>query len=714
MKNKIKPKLKFSKKIKYKANKSNKKINIKNLFNKKIITNIKEIFHRNKIKEVVNDKFNRKMKNNLIAIVLVLAITPILAVGLTNYYFENKNMESMIESSNLSIAKSLSREIDTFIDNSFDTLEAISNSNDYFSMERFKTTSKLTKSKTNITQIKDMYILDNKGNVAATSNTIKKAEELNSTDWYKNALNGNRYISNAYQNGYNSTAIVISMPLLSNKREVIGVIAAELNLDELISLVSNQKIGKTGLIYLVDTNGIMIAHKNFLEMVIERYDVIENNIIGAKKAINGEIDVDTYKNNLGNKVIGAFTHVENTKWGIVVEQDVSEVKKITNKGLTRTFLIILLASILIMFLTSIFSKIFTKPIVDLVGVANKIKDGDLTTKVNVEAKNEIGSLQESFNQMTISLYNVISSVNDTVNKIKSSSEELKINAMSTVHASEEISAIVTQVATGTEQQLRSVEDTSIVISDIGNKVKNVEDSSKNILKAVKHASHIAIEGSKSIEETKSTMDNIVIKSKTASSKISDLSNYTNSIGKMINYIDDISRQTNLLALNAAIEAARAGEHGRGFTVVADEIRKLAEQTGNASKEIVTIVSKIQQEMELVTTAMDEGIDEVDKGTIVINNTTKSFESIMIETEKISNTTDEFFNIVRMLSSQMENIEKAINKVSSVSQETGAGTQNILASTEEQTSAVYQINDSVDRLNEMNEELGQLVKGFKIR
>ncbi|MTI67747.1 MAG: methyl-accepting chemotaxis protein [Firmicutes bacterium] len=685
-----------------------KKDKSKKMKNQKV-SKVKKRFKKKK--EKLNSK--RKIKNQLIIATLLLGIIPMLAVGILNYYFEKGNMEEMLEESNLTIAKSMAGEIDVFINSSFNVLDTLSGTHNFLDMDDFESRKVLRTTIDKVKHIQQIYVFDKYGNEITASQSMG-SNDIDSKKWFNNALEGKKHISDSYlDKKSNLPGIIISTPVKNFMGEIEGVIAAKIGLNELVTLANEQNIGKTGLAYIIDKTGVIIGHKEVKKMVLDRYNINEKNIKGAKLALQGKTDYSTYKNIDGNLVIGAYTKVPSTGWGVVIEQDKSEVTSMASEGLIRNLGIISIAIILILIFTSIIARRFSKPLVNLALVVNKIKDGDLTKRSKVDTKNEIGELQKSFNKMAESLYGVISSAKGVVTNVEESSKELSNNVDLTLNASQEISSVVEQVASGTENQMESVETTTNVIHNMSDQVKDVEKRSSNILQAANQASNIAKDGSKDIEETKTVMNNIVSKVKESSDQISELTKYTDDIGKMITFIDGISEQTNLLALNAAIEAARAGEYGKGFAVVAEEIRKLAEQSGNASKEIVNIIEKIQKETKLVSKSMDDGIKEVNKGTKVIDETTKSFENIHKETDGVSKIIEEFSSIVKELSKGMDDIEKSITKVSSISQETGAGTQQVLASTEEQVSAIHDINKSAEELNAMAEELRDLVKEFKL-
>ena len=654
------------------------------------------------------------MKNQIMVAALILATLPMVLLGTINYYFESREIQNNIENSNIAIAKSLASQTDMLVNKSFDVLQTLYTSVDFNNVSKVSATNALVRTTNDVEQLKELYIFDNNGNEILS--TRNKAEKINvkNQDWFKVAKEGHEGVSGWYkENGDKLAGIMIAMPMKDTLGRKTGIIAAKLDLFDIAKLTINSKVGETGVAYIVDKNGIIIGHPEFKEKVLDKYDVVENNIVGALESIKGNTSSKTYTNDIENTVIGSYTIVPSTGWGVVVEQDESEIKETLADGLKRIIYLVGIVVLISIGFSMIFAGIFTRPLVELVTVANKVKNGDLTETIKITASNEIGELQKAINQMINSLFDIILSVNESVHRVKMTSEDLKESGAITIKASEDIANIIEEVAVGAEKQLMSVDGTSDIVKNMIDIVKNVEDRSKHILTAANQASMIANEGTKNINITKIAMGSIADKVNTSSDQISKLTERTDEIGEIVKFINNISRQTNLLALNAAIEAARAGEHGRGFAVVADEVRKLAEQTSSASKDIVKIIKQLQDEMKLVSKSMEVGKNEVDKGTSIIDDTTKSFENILIETSKVNDVAENFTGIVGGLMTNVEEIEHAISNVSVISQQTAAGTQTVLASTEEQTATITNMNDSTEKLNEMADVLKMIIQGFKI-
>ncbi len=667
---------------------------------------------KSKIKSL---NIKRKIRNQITVIVLILAIIPILIIGLINYYTQKEDIENHTIASNEIIANSLSKQIDFFIQNSFHILNTLAATHDFINMNEQEASTNLADIVLEVEQIQTLYVIDLEGNEIASTKGNSLNENFSDEEWFINGVNKEKYISDS--DIYNMLpGVMITVPLKDYLDRQVGILVANISLKKISEITQEHKVGKTGIAYIVDKTGIMIGHPNFKEKVMEQHNAKEDGIEGVVDALESQTTSPKYKKYLnedGEMVLGVYTTASSTGWPVIIEQNESEIRTTASQGMTRTLYVSGIAIIMIIFLSSIVSRIFSNPIEKLANVANKVEGGDFTKRVQISSRNEIGGLQNAFNKMIDSVNIIISSIKEVSDNVKLTSNHLNESAKLTVDASDQISKVIEDVAIGTDRQLRSVEETTTIVANMVNDVRTVEDRSKLILQATNVASNIANSGAKDVQFTKQAMEAISNKVRESANQIAKLHVQVEEIGNIIIFIDNISRQTNLLALNAAIEAARAGEFGKGFTVVAEEVRNLAEQTGEASKNIVQIITKLQNEMALASMTMQEGIEEVDKGSGVIENTTKSFGNIRIEADKVVDVVKDFTKIVEDLSKGMNSIESSINQVSSVSQETASGTQTVLASTEEQQSAIHQISESTEKLNQMVSQLKELIIDFKI-
>ena len=323
-------------------------------------------------------------------------------------------------------------------------------------------------------------------------------------------------------------------------------------------------------------------------------------------------------------------------------------------------------------IAAIMARHISLPIFLLDREVGRIAGGDLTGRsLAIKNKDEIGSLAASFNKMLSNLKNIVGLVENTARTVAVSSKDLSAAAQQTSAAASDTASNIGQVS-GAVQQVSGNAGAAAVASEA--------------------ATSYTVGGGESIERVIQQMEAIRQSAGKASAVVSELVGAAARITEMVKMITGIADQTNLLALNAAIEAARAGEHGRGFTVVAEEVRKLAEKSAGAAREIRNLTGVIQEGAERATASMQEGEKEVVAGTAIAREAGDSFTNIN--------------EIIQGLNTKIHDVAAAAEEIS-------AGVQSVAGATEEQAATVEEISTSAESLARVAEDLRLAVEGFKL-
>jgi methyl-accepting chemotaxis protein len=377
--------------------------------------------------------------------------------------------------------------------------------------------------------------------------------------------------------------------------------------------------------------------------------------------------------------------------------------------------ILLLLSLLAGIFTFIIARSLLIPIRK---VSLKLKEmakgeGDLTQSLNLGKKDEIGMLAGQFDAFIGSLRELILHVRVSTEQVAATSEQLTASAEQTSYSTEQISAHIQEVASGADQQLQSVKKSVETVEETNNQTLAIAAVTKQVELSMFGALNQASEGEAFVRETVSQMNQIELSVNTTSERINALNHHSVSIGEIVAMISDIANQTNLLALNASIEAARAGVHGSGFAVVAEEVRKLAEQSGASASHIRELINKIQSDAEQSLHSINDVQLDVNRGKNIVEEMDKKFADIQSAVRDVQDKMTSITRTTHLLIENNRSLTSHINGVSAEAASSVAGTQTIAASTEEQLASMEEVAAASQTLSDMAEELQGLIGKFKI-
>ncbi|MGQ7886225.1 methyl-accepting chemotaxis protein [Paenibacillus sp. WC2504] len=354
------------------------------------------------------------------------------------------------------------------------------------------------------------------------------------------------------------------------------------------------------------------------------------------------------------------------------------------------------------------------PLIKIVARMKSIAEGNLTEdKMITNVKDEVGQLVHASNEMVESLRDIIVQVRINSEQVAAAAEELTTSAEQTSHATEQISITMQDIASSTEKEVQSAEETLETVSKISDSVQQIARNAHSVKDVAMEAAEKAAQGGSAIQTAGKQMDAIHQTVNGLSTNIKGLGERSQEIGQIIEVMAGISMQTNLLALNAAIEAARAGEQGRGFAIVANEVRKLAEQSANSAERISQLIGLIQEEAVKAVQSVEFTTKEVAIGIEVVNTAGESFEHIETAINEVSTQIQEVSSGVLQVASGTEQLVHAMQFISEASGNIAAGTQEASASAEEQLASMEDISSSAANLSTIAEELHVIIRQFKV-
>ncbi|MEK5482971.1 MULTISPECIES: methyl-accepting chemotaxis protein [unclassified Viridibacillus] len=538
--------------------------------------------------------------------------------------------------------------------------------------------------------------------------------------------------------GYNVYSYVMQQNSTKSTKEIVEIeleiLAAD---DELASSFANRTAAARGYIISGD--------KKYKEKFDEYTDIAEENaaiVAGLTSSIKLDEIVEkarvwrTYiiedvfeEYDRGNKQLAAdnlksvdeqaseiqegYEELANTREEAIKKIGKEMIENGENNQLISIISTILLTiiSVIVAYITA---RIIVKPIKLVAKRMTEISQGDISQPdLPKTSEDEIGQLIEATNSMSKNVHEILSNIQDVSNQVASNSEELAQSALEVKTGSTQIALTMQEIAEGTESQASNASDLATVMESFTQKVKEANYEGEKMNNHTSNVQSLTHEGSKLMIDSTEQMRKIDGIVQESVQKVENLAVQSLEISKLVSVITSIADQTNLLALNAAIEAARAGEQGKGFAVVADEVRKLAEQVTLSVTDIAGIVQKIQQETKNVTTSLQSGYEEVIQGTEQIASTGETFNNISNAISDMIDNINVISNNLSGISQTTLQINHSIDDIAAVSQESAAGVEETTATVQQTTSSMEEISNSSDHLAELAEELNLQVQKFKL-
>lgn len=384
------------------------------------------------------------------------------------------------------------------------------------------------------------------------------------------------------------------------------------------------------------------------------------------------------------------------------------------KNLVAGIVISILIVVLSVLAALITSRTISNPIKTVMDRMRLIADGDLSQKpLETNARDEIGQLIASTNLMNDNTRELLNQINTVSETVTSQSEELTQAASEVKSGSEQVAMTMQELAIGTETQANSASDLASIMGSFAVKVQEANENGESAQEYAHKVLGMTNEGTEIMSASTSQMAKIDEIVRDAVEKVQGLDVQSKQISQLVSVIKDIADQTNLLALNAAIEAARAGEHGRGFAVVADEVRKLAEQVSVSVTDITDIVTGIQHESGVVAASLQAGYTEVEQGTVQIKTTGETFSTIGISVTEMVNNIQVVSENLSEIAANSQEMNGSIEEIASISEESAAGVEQTSASTQQTSSSMEEVAGSSEQLAKLAEELNGLVRQFKL-
>jgi methyl-accepting chemotaxis protein len=529
--------------------------------------------------------------------------------------------------------------------------------------------------------------------------------------WYKNALQNKEkaVLIDPYLATTKAIEVTASKAIVDPSGKVLGVVAAAMTLDNFNKLLESANTQKSASILLAFPDGNIITYPKQPELnfqPLEKLGIPE--LKDFPKLKDGSYEM-TYN---GEKHLVNILTSPGTGWRYVALVEYKELFSQLNSLQNVMFLAIAIIVAAVIAIAFYYARKFSHPIQLITSHAQKVASGDITDTINYRSNDELGNLTKHFNEMIISLREIVDRVKRTSSQVKASAESVMQGAADATAATNAIAATMSQVAAGINGQVASIAESTVSMAELSTGVQRVAESAASVAELTMATYERATKGAEHIEKSIAQMSVINQVTNESVEVVNRLVTRTQEIEKALQTITGIANQTNLLALNAAIEAARVGEHGKGFAVVADEVRGLAEQSRESANEINQLLLQIQSDTNDVVEAMQRGKGEASQGIEVVREAGMAFRQIVEGINEITTQMQEVSAATEEMSAGTEEISASLEEIAAVSKQVSQQTDETATTAQEQTGAMDKMASLSAQMKTVSEELETLVSQFK--
>lgn len=659
---------------------------------------------------------HQSIKTKLIIIFLLIGLVPLGTASTIIYSINSKQLVENEEISLSSLASSKAVSIEQWLTMRMSEIQLASKTDQMKSLDPARQLRLIKEIKEQEDAYETVVFTDPDGIVRAHTDE-KNINVLNlaDRDYFKDGMKGESSISNVLTSKATGNRIlVLATPVTVDDGTVIGVMSSSVNFDYLVQEFVEKGLHNSTIPNLVDNQNLLQVHptKDLIGKTVDNAEIsneVKELIQKGKKEAGYAVIKDQ-----GTEYVIAYTPIQIADYVLYFKTPTEIVLSATDHIKHLSLLIVGISLIIIVILAIVVANSISKPLRKVTHHLQRVSEGDLTSeKLEVKSKDEIGQLTSDINKMSLSLRNLIQEVTFSSEQVASHAEQLTASAEESKTSTEYITASIQEIANGAENQSEKVAESEKALENMAEGISQIAISSSSISETSLQTIAKAQTGGDSVKKTVKQMKSIQSSVYSSNEIIKSLEERSKQIGRIVEVITGIADQTNLLALNAAIEAARAGEHGKGFAVVADEVRKLAEESRKSSDQIGQLIAVIQEEMVNSLEGMSKVTKDVNDGLVLADTTQDNFNDIIESTKLVSEQIDQMSATAQEISVVTAQAAVSFLKISEITKDTTASTQEVASSAEEQLGSMDEIATASESLSQMAINLREIISKFKL-
>ena len=653
----------------------------------------------------------KSLKHKMILMICLLLLFSLASLSVVSYLSSTKHLKESLDMEAALSAANVALEVNSFFDTKIAKVESVGKLISGDKAEDLKLIQRAQEQNPEYETFFFSYDLTGKNVINFLGETTDVSDRVHYMEAGKGE--GKIVVSEPVQSKRTGNNIVtMILPLMKDGKQY-GYMGSTIPIDEVQNTISTVQYGETGYAYLLSKVGTVIWHPNAEYVLTSNVNDIGNPAVisSFEQVKNGQSGVFEYELEQG-EYTGSYTPTS-LGWGVFVTAPEEELHHPIHE-LTEALIV---ASVLSLLVTAVFAYLFTvrlvRPIQLLNAAVKEVAEGNLSKTIQVKGRDEVAVLTRDFNQTVTHLKHLVEGVTNSSGHVQRVTQVVSNGMTQALENVNVIGSSVQQIAEGAETHASSSQEIAVSMSDMASGVIRIAETSSMVSEAAQEAAGHAESGSEVVDKAVRQIGNIGEGTDKVGTAVERLSDRSQQIETILNFITGITSQIRLLSLNASIEAARAGEHGRGFGVVAEEVKKLAGQSEESTDRIAQLITEIREDTLTAVQMMDVSRKDVQAGIELIEDVREKFDHILHATRNVADHILEVSAASEEMSAGSEQVSASVEELKHIATLTSRDANHAAEAVENQVGSIDEISHSVTELSAVVENLRQELTKFKL-